>query len=74
MGCQVKEVVHCHAGWHYPEHPLSFFWDSDWVKVDKVLNEWKTPDGVVYIVRTQKNKQFKLFYCIERDSWSIVAI
>jgi len=69
MGCQVSEVVRCH-----PEHPLSVFWNCEWVEVDKVLKEWRTPEGVVYIISTKKGNQFKLFYCLEKDTWHIEAI
>lgn len=74
MGSQVSEIVHCHAGWRYPEHPISVFWDSAWVEVEQVLTEWKTPEGIVYCISTKEGKQLKLIYYLERDGWVIEAI
>ncbi len=67
----MKDIVRCHAGWHYPEHPQALFWEDKWLDVIHVLHEWRRPDGYGYVVRTADEKLFELHYYEDSDSWQI---
>ena len=67
----MKDVVRCHAGWHYPEHPLALLWEGEWLDVIHVLHEWRREDGYGYVVRVADDRVFELHYREEPGFWEI---
>ena len=67
----MNDIVHCHAGWQYPEHPTELFWEGEWHEIIHVLHEWRRTDGYGYVVRAKDERIFELFYIEEPDNWEI---
>ena len=39
------ELVECRAGFIYPQTPVAFTWHDQRLIVEKLIAEWRTPDG-----------------------------
>jgi hypothetical protein len=64
-------VVECTAGTRYPDRPRVFVWEGERVVVAAVQREWRTPDGLVFGVKTADGRRFTLTYDEARDAWDI---
>lgn len=50
------------SGHTYAQRPVRFIWDGQTYQVDRVLAEWKTPDGKIFLVRTTDDQEFEIVY------------
>jgi hypothetical protein len=63
--------VECHSGYTYAERPVEFVWDERRYLVERVLNQWRLPDGPGFRVLTTAGEQFELTYSETKDEWSL---
>jgi hypothetical protein len=74
---QVPEIfsmdhqVECYSGIEYAERPRAFFWRGTPHKVAKIQARWLTPDGKYFLVRTNSDQYFNLFYNPASNAWEI---
>ncbi|MGD9002225.1 MAG: hypothetical protein PVF04_06130 [Anaerolineae bacterium] len=67
----MKTVVKCYAGTRYPERPLKFLWEGEWLDVVEVERRYRTPRGLRFHARTSENRCFSLFYDEALDAWDV---
>jgi hypothetical protein len=63
--------VACYSGVTYGERPLAFTKDERKYFVKAVTNRWRLPEGKCFLVRTDEDLLFKLYYDETLDSWQI---
>jgi hypothetical protein len=64
--------VIAYAGSTYPESPRSFEWEGQTYLVQTVLERWREPHRLGFLVRcTPGETLFELFYLIQEDQWQI---
>jgi hypothetical protein len=73
VGDAVKSLVECHSGFEYADHPLAFTWQAARQEVKEVINQWRTPDGIWFKVRTQAGQVFDLNYIELKDEWRVIT-
>ena len=69
----MSSVVHCRAEFAYPGSPTGFGWENRYLRVRTILTRWRTPHGKGFLVRTDGNSCFELFYSYLGREWQIQA-
>jgi hypothetical protein len=64
-----KADVACYAGGRYPDRPRSFTWAGQRLAVQTVEQEWRTPQTLVFDVRIDDERRFRLTYLATGDTW-----
>ena len=65
--------VTCYSGHTYAERPVAFVWDGRHYSVERILKQWRTPDGPCFRVRTAGGVEFDLAYHETQDAWSLTT-
>lgn len=63
--------VECYAGSRYPERPQALHWAGERLPVAEVERQWRTPDALVFWVRTLDGRRFQLAYCESQCVWRV---
>jgi hypothetical protein len=66
--------VRCYAGASYPERPVAFEWEGDWLDVCEVLWQARTPEGLVFDVCAEDGKQYRLVWKEVKDEWTVQTV
>ena len=66
--------VTCYSGQTYAERPISFYWQEETHKVEKVEKEWRQPGEKYFLVRNEDERLFQLCYHEQEDKWSAIEI
>jgi hypothetical protein len=56
------DQVEFFSGYTFAQRPTAFTWNDQEYRVDKVIAEWKTPDGKIFLIRTTQGEKFELVY------------
>jgi hypothetical protein len=67
------ELVECHSGYEYPDHPVALHWQGCRLEIEEIEAQWRLPEGKRFRVRTRDGQVFELFYHQVNDEWSIDA-
>lgn len=65
------EIVECHSEYEYAEKPLAFWWQGRRLEISQILDQWRVPGGKGFLVKTQDEQIFELFYGELFDEWRI---
>jgi len=71
MNRVMAHPVECHSGYEYAQRPIGFLWEGEYLRIDVIIAEWRTPEGKGFRVRVVDGHNFELFYTQESDSWDI---
>lgn len=64
-------VVECHSGHIYAERPTAVWWQGERIEVEAVEQQWRTPQGKWFRVRTRDGRVFELLYSETKDEWRV---
>lgn len=67
----MSDLVECHSGYEYAEHPIAFQWQGQRLDVAEVMDTWRIPGGKCFRVRTSDDQVFELFYGELYAEWRI---
>jgi hypothetical protein len=72
-------IVECYAGSRYPERPRALLWERERMALEEVERQWRTPRGLVFIVRTVGGRRFRLTYdeatgAVHSGAWRVQAL
>jgi hypothetical protein len=70
----MSATVECYASYRYPERPRAFLWRGERVEVEEVEQQWRTPSGPAFLVRTADGRRFTLAYDEAADDWDIQPV
>jgi hypothetical protein len=65
------ELVECRSDLNYADMPLAFYWEGQRLKVDELLESWRTPQGKGFRVKAVGDQVFELFFDEAIDAWQI---
>jgi hypothetical protein len=69
MDPSLEVRVEFYSGAAYAERPRVIHWGKELYTVDKVIDRWRTPDEIGFIVRTMDEKLIKIHTTGETDCW-----
>jgi len=64
--------VRCYAGASYPERPVAFEWEGQWLEVVEVPRQARTPEGLRFGVLAEDGRRYRLDWGAETDEWTIM--
>lgn len=64
--------VECYSGGEYAERPRALHWQGARLEIAEVMQNWRTPHGKGFRVRTVDDRVFDLVYQAQIDAWRIV--
>ncbi len=67
----MSDIVECHSDYTYAERPTALTWEGQRLEIDKILVQWRTPEGKGFKVRTTDGHEFELFYGEAANEWQI---
>jgi hypothetical protein len=67
----METQVECHSDYCYEQRPVAFHWEEEWIQVETLIAEWKTPEGKGFRVQSGNGQIFELFYHQQRDQWEV---
>ena len=65
--------VRCYAGASYPERPVAFEWEGQWLEVIEVQRQARTPEGLVFDVVARDGRSYRLEWDADTDEWDIMS-
>ncbi|HLF89226.1 MAG TPA: hypothetical protein VI451_09795 [Anaerolineales bacterium] len=63
--------VECISSSRYAERPIALWWEGERREVKAIENQWRTPAGAGFRVRTVEGQIFELVYGENEDEWII---
>ena len=67
-------IVQCRSEFSYPQEPTRFYWQGQWLEIERILNRWRSPQELGFRVMTTTQTVFELYYQESNDIWQIVLI
>jgi len=67
----MEDPVECRSESSYPGKPVALTWEGARREVDSILNQWRSPGGIHFRVRTTDGLVFELTYLSATDEWLI---
>jgi hypothetical protein len=64
-------AVECYSGHTYAQRPTAFFWGDQRYEIERILEQWRSPDGPGFRVVTTAGVRVELNYHEMRDEWSL---
>jgi hypothetical protein len=65
--------VECYSGHTFAERPTAFVWHGRRYQVERILKQWRSPDGPGFRLVTAGGEQFELIYHETKDEWSLIG-
>lgn len=65
------DIVECHSGYEYAERPTALHWRNEWLEIEAVEQQWRTPEGKCFRVRAANGMVFMLINDERSGEWRI---
>jgi hypothetical protein len=62
--------VECYSGFKADERPLSFIIDDKRLKVEKIIDQWRTPECDCFKVLADDGQAYLLKHDLRNDIWA----
>ena len=63
--------VECYSGYKADERPVSFISEGNKLKVDRIIEQWRSPDADNFKVMANDGKRYLLVHDNIKDNWKI---
>ena len=71
---QTQEIkVACYSGYRADERPVSFIFDDRKIIVEKIIDQWRSPDGDYFKVLAHDGKGYLLVHNKD-DAWVLEKV
>jgi hypothetical protein len=67
----MSDLVKCRSEVDYAERPFAFEWEGQWLQITKIVQRWRSPQGLGFQVITEDLQHFELFYDLPGDTWQV---
>ncbi len=75
MNQRISDIkVECYSGYRADERPVSFIAGDKKLMVDKIIEQWRTPDADYYKVLAHDSKGYLLVHDILKDTWGLEEV
>ena len=71
MSTPIPIAVECYSGHTFADRPIAFIWKGQRYEIERILKQWRSPDGDGFRVTTSHGSKFELTYSQTRDEWSL---
>ena len=65
------ERVRCHSGYTYAQRPVSFSYEGNEYKVERIIAETRLPEARQFLVTEVSGRVFELCYDEAEDAWQV---
>jgi len=66
--------VQCYSGYKSDERPISFIIDDKRLKVEKIIDQWRTPEYECFKVLADDGRKYILKHDLRNDEWSFKSL
>jgi hypothetical protein len=66
--------VRCYAGASYPERPVAFEWEGQWLEVAELIRQARVPEGLLFEVLAEDGRKYRLDWDPRNDEWVIMSM
>jgi hypothetical protein len=66
--------VECYSGYKADERPVSFIFDDSKLMVEKIIDQWRTPDADYFKVLAHDGKRYLLVHDNVKDAWVLEKV
>lgn len=66
--------VECYSGYRADERPLSFIYGGRRLMVDRIIDQWRSPDSEFFKVLADDGKCYTVIHNNEKDNWVLEKI
>jgi hypothetical protein len=70
----MPEPVECLSSPSYPGEPVALTWEGERRAVGAILDRWRSPEAIGFLVRTTDGLSFELAYDLSADAWRVTPI
>lgn len=70
----MAERVECYSGSEYAERPAALFWQDRRLKIIRILDSHRTPQGKYFRVLAEEDLVFDLHYLENQADWSVQLV
>jgi hypothetical protein len=67
-------LVECRSEFTYAQRPIRFQWQDNWLEVESILEQWKSPHSNCFKVMSTTKVIYELYYLEDRDIWQVQSI
>lgn len=67
----MSETVETYSGARLHERPRRFRWRERWYRVTEVLARWQEPEALVFRVKGEDGRLYRLTYHFSQDAWTV---
>jgi len=64
-------TVECYSGHTFAERPTAFVWQGRRYPIQRIVKQWRAPEGPGFRVLAADGAQFELVYHETQDEWSL---
>jgi hypothetical protein len=68
---RIRTAVRCLASSRADEKPISFLLDSTEVEIRSILESWREPDYLYFIVQTKDGRAYEIRHHEYQDFWEM---
>jgi len=70
----LSSIVGCHAGYSGCDYPSKVLWNGTRVVVDRILREFRLPEGKTWQVITAQGNELKLSFITRDQRWTVTEV
>ena len=63
--------VECYSGYKADEKPLSFSIDDKKFMIEKIIDQWRTPDSECFKILADDGGEYILKHDVRNDKWDL---
>jgi hypothetical protein len=66
--------VESYSSTRYAERPTALFIEEERLEISEIIKSWRSPEGIVFHVRTEDDQSFEIMYDEDSDQWNVRVI
>jgi len=70
----LSSIVGCHAGYSDCDYPSTVLWNGTRVVVERILREFRLPEGKTWQVITAQGNELQLSFITRDQRWTVTEV
>ena len=67
-------IVECYSGYRADERPVSFIFGDRKLMVEKIIDQWRSPDADYFKVLAHDGKRYLLVHDNKKEAWVLEKV
>jgi hypothetical protein len=63
--------VETYSGARLHDHPRRFTFQGEWLEVGRILDRWREPEFLGFLVVASDSRTYFLKYLLQQDAWQV---